>query len=171
MTEPYMAKGLDQKQLSQMAQEGGVNPRRYGWRGLLRRFAWVVCIGWCGMMLAGCSDFLGDVGDLFRIGGGGNAEAQTATEERVKTFTINTNEFEIVLDDQDDPTPYLGKAPDNGEESSNTTMLALDATMLTMRSEGIMVLGTGDTIRLEEGDIIILRLNGSTGSATLIRAD
>ena len=160
MTEPYMAKALDDREWSPMPQEAAVNPRRYGWRGLLRRFAWVVCIGWCGMALAGCSDFWGDIGDLFRIGGGGNAEAQTATETRVKTFTINTDSFEIVLEDDADLTPSLDAASDN-------------ATTLTMQSDGTMVLGTGgsDRIFLEMNDIIIIRLNGSTGSATLIRAN
>ena len=160
MTEPYMAKGLDRDKLSQMAQEATVNPRRYGWRRLLRRFAWVVCIGWCGMALAGCSDFWGDVGDLFRIGGGGNAEAQTATETRVKTFTIDTDGFEIVLDDDADPTPDIEAVSDG-------------ATRFKMLSEGTMVLGTGgsDRISLEINDTIILRLNDAAGSATLIRAD
>ena len=157
MTEPYMAKALDKSEWSPTSQEAAVKPRRYGWRRLLRRFAWVVCIGWCAMALTGCSDFWGDVGDLFRIGGGGSAEAQDETVTRVKTYAINTDGFEIRLDNDTDTTPSLGEASDN-------------ATILTMNSAG--TLDTGDSnVPLEMNDIIILRLDGTTGSATLIRAN
>ena len=160
MTEPYMAKGLDKNKLSPMAQEATFNSQRYGWRSLLGRFAWVVCIGWCGMALTGCSDFWSDVGDLFRIGGGGNAEAQTATERRVETFVINTDGFLILVDNDGDPTPAIEEVSDG-------------ATRFKMASEGTMVLGVGgnDSISLEIDDTIILRLNGENGSATLIRKD
>jgi hypothetical protein len=77
----------------------------------------------------------------------------------VKTYVINTEGFEILLDNDTDETPTVDEASDS-------------ATKFTMQSEGLLVRGTGDSnIVLEVGDIIILRLDGSAGSVTLIRAD
>jgi hypothetical protein len=114
------------------------------------------------MVLTGCQDFWDTTAELLRIGGGddegnGDAEAQDLTTMRVKTYVINTDGFEILLDNDTDLTPEF-------EVSDN-------ATILTMQTDGLLVRGTDRNIELEMGDVIILRLNGSTGSVTLIRAD
>ena len=156
MTEPYMA---NTKGLLNASQKTIVTPPRHRWRRLAQGLACASLMGLCSLTLTGCSDFWGEVGDLLRIGGGGNAEAQDQTETRVETFVIETDGFEIILDNDTDLSPTLSDTSDN-------------ATILTMQSEGRMVRGTGSSnVALESGDIIILRLNGETGSATLIRKD
>jgi hypothetical protein len=116
------------------------------------------------MMLTGCQDFWDTTAKLLRIDSGndegnGDAEAQDLTVMRVKTYVINAEGFEILLDNDTDPTPTIDEASDS-------------TTRFTMQSAGLLVRGTGDpNIVLEVGDIIVLRLDGSTGSVTLIRAD
>jgi hypothetical protein len=108
-------------------------------------------------MLTGCKDFWDTTADLLRINDK-DAEAQDKTETRIKTYVINPEGFEVLLDTEGDPTP--------------TYQIIDSATELTIRSEGLLVRGTGDsTVALELGDILILRLDGSTGSVTLIRND
>lgn len=130
------------------------------WRYTCQRFVCVLILtGLCGMVLTGCQDFWDTTAELLRIDGGNDdAEAQTLTVMRIKTYVINTDGFEILLRNDTDPTPILDEASDS-------------STRLTMQSEGLLVRGTGANIVLEVDDIIILRLNGSTGSVTLIRAD
>jgi hypothetical protein len=116
-------------------------------------------------MLTGCKDFWDKTADLFRInggGGGGDAAAQEpteVTEVRVKTYTINPEEFEVVLDNDTDPTP--------------THQVYDGATELIMQSAGTLVRGTGGAanVALETGDVLILRLDGTNGTVTLIRKD
>ncbi|WP_089932834.1 hypothetical protein [Candidatus Entotheonella palauensis] len=155
MTEPYMA---PTDELPQNRPQVAAKPRRDGWRSTLQRLIFVfVLAGSCGLMLTGCQEFWDSAADLLRIDGG-DAEAQNLTEVRVKTYTINVDGFEIVLDNESDPTP--------------TPQIVDSATELTMQSEGTLVPGNGNAnIELEVADVIILRLNGNTGSATLIRAD
>lgn len=133
---------------------------RGGWRYTCQRFVCVLILtGLCGMVLTGCQDFWDTTAELLRIDGGDDdAEAQEMTTMRVKTYGISTEGFEILLDNDTDETPSLDAASDS-------------ATRLTMQSEGLLVRGTGDrNIVLEVGDVIILRLDGSAGSVTLIRA-
>lgn len=155
MTEPYMA---HTNKLPQNLPQGAATPWRNRWRGTLQRLVFIfVLTGLCGSMLMGCQEFWDTTADLLRLDDG-DAEAQDQTEIRVATFPINTDGFEIVLDNESDTTP--------------THQVFDSATELTMQSEGSLVLGTGGSnIVLEVGDVIILRLNGNTGSATLIRAD
>ncbi|ETW96760.1 MAG: hypothetical protein ETSY1_25330 [Candidatus Entotheonella factor] len=155
MTEPYMA---HTNEPAQDLQQVVAAPQRQGWRGRLQRLVFVVLLtGLCSSMLTGCQEFWDTAADLLRLDGG-DAEAQDQTEIRVATFPVNTNGFEIVLDNDTDVTP-LHRILDS-------------ATEFTMQSEGSLVLGTGESnIALEINDVIILRLNGNTGSATLIRAD
>ena len=154
MTEPYMVKTNG---LLKASQKAVVKLPRHRWRRIAQGLVCVFLVGLFSLTLTGCSDFWGEVGDLFRIGGGGNAEAQDATERRVETFVIETDGFQIRLDNDADTTPTLDGVFDS-------------ATQLKMASAGTMVLGTGSSIPLELGDVVILRLNGETGSATLIRA-
>jgi len=112
-------------------------------------------------MLMGCKDFWDKTADLFHIdGGGGEADAQDQdlTEVRIKTYIINPEEFEVVLDNDTDQTPEH--------------LISDSATEFTMRSAGTLR-GTGaSSIALEVGDILILRLAGSDNSTvTLIRQD
>jgi hypothetical protein len=129
---------------------------------LQRRVLVFILIAFCAAMLTGCKDFWDKTADLFRIdGGGGEADAQDQdlTEVRIKTYIINPEEFEVVLDNDIDPTPEH--------------LISDSATELTMRSAGTLVRGTGAAnIALEAGDILILRLDGSNnGTVTLIRQD
>jgi hypothetical protein len=108
-------------------------------------------------MLTGCKDFWDTTADLLRINDK-DAEAQDKTETRIKTYVINPEGFEVVLDAEGDPTP--------------AREILDSATQLTMQSEGLLIRGTGDSnVALEAGDILILRLDGSTGTVTLIRND
>ncbi len=133
-------------------------PSRDKLRGVFKRLAFALILtGLCGLLLTGCQDFWDTTADLIRIDGG-DAEAQDQTETRVITYVINTDGFEIILDNESDTTP--------------SHRIIDSATEITMQSEGSLVRGNGESnIALEVSDIIILRFNGANGSATLIRND
>jgi hypothetical protein len=128
------------------------------WRSASQRFVLILILtSLCSLTLTGCKDFWDTTADLLRIDGE-EAEAQDQTEVRIKTYVINPEGFEVVLDTETDATP--------------THLVSDSATELTMQSSGSLVRGNGDpNIALEQGDILILRIDGTTGTVTLIRQD
>jgi hypothetical protein len=101
----------------------------------------------CGMMLNGCSD-LGDfLGDILRLND--NAEAQD--QSRIQIFAITPGTF-ILTSDQE-PTIDLNEG----------------YTQYTLQDDGILTLGSGESLALDIGDRIIERPASNT--VTVISRD
>lgn len=160
MTEPHMDHAHEPLHNLRPTASHSKAPRGL-WNPTLKRLmlVWMLAM-LCGLMLSGCDNFWDTASDLLRIDGG-NAEAQTDTEQRVETYVIMTDTFSITVDDDSDTSPSI--------------VINDSATVFTMQSNGTVSFDTSsgrDTdLEVELDDVIILRPNGSTGTVTLIRVD
>lgn len=89
----------------------------------------------CGMMLSGCGD-LGDfLGDILRL----NDDAEAQDQIRIQIFAITPGSF--VLTSDIEPTIDLNEG----------------YTQYTLQADGILTLGSGDSLALDVNDRIIER--------------
>lgn len=101
----------------------------------------------CGMMLSGCGD-LGDfLGDILRI----NDDAEAQDQSRIQIFAITPGSF--VLTSDIEPTIELNEG----------------YTQYTLQADGILTLGSGDSLALDVNDRIIERPASNT--VTVITRD
>lgn len=100
----------------------------------------LVLLVFCGMMLSGCSD-LGDfLGDIFRI----NDDAEAQDQSRIQIFGINAGTFVLTSDQEPGIDIQDG------------------FTQYTLQADGILTLGSGESLALDIGDRIIERPASST---------
>lgn len=101
----------------------------------------------CGMMLSGCGD-LGDfLGDILRL----NDDAEAQDQSRIQIFAITPGSF--VLTSDIEPTIELNEG----------------YTQYTLQADGILTLGSGDSLALDVNDRIIERPASNT--VTVITRD
>jgi hypothetical protein len=106
----------------------------------------VLAVFW-GMMLSGCSD-LGDfLGDILRI----NDDAEAQDQSRIRIFAISPGTF--VLTSDLEPTIDLNEG----------------YTQYTLQADGILTLGSGESLALDIEDRIIERPASNT--VTVISRD
>lgn len=101
----------------------------------------------CGMMLSGCGD-LGDfLADILRL----NDDAEAQDQSRIQIFAITPGSF--VLTSDIEPTIELNEG----------------YTQYTLQADGILTLGSGDSLALDVNDRIIERPASNT--VTVITRD
>ena len=141
----------------QVAPPSSQNPWRRTWQRFLPVLLTAVL---CGGILTGCQDFFDTTSDLLRLDGD-EAEAQVNRDtQRVETFVIDSALFNIEVDRDVDSTP-THDVRDGG------------AIEFTMQSTGTVTFNLSGGERrdepLENGDTVILTLNGNTSTVTIIR--
>lgn len=116
----------------------------------------------CGVTLSGCN-FMDTVADLIHLNGS-QAEAQTDTQERISTQTIQANTFRIEVDDDANTTPDVMVKSGGVIEFTMPLSFTGIARFTPLDSDSTF-------FELEQNDKVLLQINGTTGVVIIIRED